>query len=89
MVTCKQGHTEPCPNAERAADAAVKRVFEILGVDVDNPFSVEEFRKSLRFNDQLRKVADRSLLTFGAILATGFAYALYEGIKAAIGRGGH
>ena len=44
---------ERCLQAEavsaRAADRAVKRVFSILGVDIDRPESIEEFRADLRF----------------------------------------
>ena len=41
---------EPCdnPTCQDAADRAVKKVFAILGVDVDKPESVEEFREDLR-----------------------------------------
>ena len=40
---------EHCPHAAEAADTAVKKVFAILGVDVDVPKEVEQFRENLRF----------------------------------------
>jgi hypothetical protein len=33
----------------------VKKVFAILGVDIDRPESVEEFREDLRFGKRMRK----------------------------------
>jgi hypothetical protein len=67
----------PC---QEAADRAVKKVFAILGVDIDKPESVEEFRQDLRFGKKLRKAADHSLLVFfGAIVAAALA-ALWAGI---------
>ena len=56
---------EPCdnPTCQDAADRAVKlKVFAILGVDVDKPESVEEFREDLRFGKRMRRAADHRLL---------------------------
>ena len=39
---------EHCPHVAEAADTAVKKVFAILGVDVDVPKEVEQFRENLR-----------------------------------------
>lgn len=56
--------------AEAASDKAVKKVFAILGVDVDVPKDVEAFRADLRFGGQLRKAADKGRLAFvGALVA--------------------
>lgn len=63
--------------AEVAADKAVSRVFFLLGVDVDDAASVEEFRQDLRFGKSLRKHAERgtaamlnvvAMLLFGSIV---------------------
>ena len=62
-------HDDTC---QEAADRAVKKVFAILGVDVDKPESVEEFREDLRFGRKLRKLADKSLFAFWGF-AIGFA----------------
>jgi hypothetical protein len=53
-----------CPLAEEAAEAAVKKVFAILGVDIDVPKDVETFRENLRFGASLRRYADRGMLAF-------------------------
>jgi hypothetical protein len=45
-------------DAQEVADLAVKKVFAILGIDINNPASVEEFREDLRFGRRMRKLAD-------------------------------
>lgn len=77
-IECKAS-TE-CPHAAEAAEIAVKRVFAILGVDIDNPGDVEEFREDLRFGKKLRRGADHGFLAFMAIVATAIAAALWAGI---------
>ncbi len=42
-----------CTKPDDAAKEAVKRTFAILGVDVDDPQQLEEFRKGLRFGEDL------------------------------------
>lgn len=42
----------------------VKRVFAILGVDVDSPASVEEFRQDLRFNRMVRTHVKNAVVVF-------------------------
>ncbi len=73
-------HTCPspgCAEPDRAAREAVRQVFAILGVDIDKPHEVEEFRKSLRFGDQVRKVAGKGFIAvFIAILTIATAAAL-------------
>ena len=69
-----------CPDAASAADHAAKKVFAILGVDIDKPESVEEFREDLRFGKRLRKAADHGVLVFIAIVTTAFAAALWAGV---------
>lgn len=66
--------------SEEAAEQAVKKVFAILGVNVDNPESVEEFREDLRFGRKMRKVADHGLLAFFGIVAAAFAAAMWSGV---------
>jgi GTP cyclohydrolase I len=73
-----------CANSDRmsddAAEHAVKKVFAILGVDIDRPESVEEFREDLRFGRKMRKVADHGLLAFFGVVAVAFAAAVWAGI---------
>ena len=42
-----------CQKPQEAAKYAVKHMFEILGVDVDDPKQVENFRKGLRFGEEM------------------------------------
>lgn len=73
-----------CPYTVRAADQAVKKVFAILGVDVDKPESVEEFRADLRFGKKMRKAADHGQLVFWGAVALGMTLALWDGLANAI-----
>lgn len=67
-------------SAERAADKAVQKVFAILGVDINKPESVEEFREDLRFGKKLRKLADHGVFVLVALLFTGIAWAAFDGV---------
>jgi hypothetical protein len=66
--------------SEDAAELAVKKVFAILGVDIDRPESVEEFREDLRFGKRMRKIADHGTLAFFGVVAAAFAAAVWAGI---------
>ena len=66
--------------SEESADRAVKKVFAILGVDINKPESVEEFREDLRFGKKLRKLADHGVFVLVALLFTGFAWAALDGV---------
>jgi hypothetical protein len=63
-----------------AADRAVKKVFAILGVDIDRPESIEEFREDLRFGRKLRKAADHGTMAFVGTLVVGLCVAAWAGI---------
>lgn len=74
------------------AKAAVKEVFAILGVDVDDPEKVEEFRKDLRFGGAMRRATDRGVITVMGTLVTMIVTALAFGVVALINAnkiGGH
>lgn len=73
--------------SEEAAQVAVKKVFAILGVDIDRPESVEEFRADLRFGKKMRKTADYGTIAFVGVVATAMASALWAGIVSKIGNG--
>lgn len=66
------------------ADKAVKKTFAILGVDIDNPASIEEFRQDLRFGKRLRKIADHGTLAFFAAVAVAIVGAMWIGISQSI-----
>ena len=75
--------------AHKASDEAVKKVFAILGVNIDIPWEVEEFRKDLRFGGDLRRFVHESTMKMffvvvGAVVL-GAVYTLWEGIKAKVG----
>lgn len=63
-----------------AAAKAVRDVFTLLGVDVDDPASVEDFRKDLRFGGTLRKRAEYGVLAVIGCVAVALAAALWQGI---------
>ena len=79
---------EHCPHARESAELAVKKVFAILGVDIDVPKEVEEFRENLRFGATMRRAADRSQIAFVVVLVTALAAALWSGIVNKINGGG-
>lgn len=66
--------------SEDAAEHAVKKVFAILGVDIDHPESVEEFREDLRFGKRMRKIVDHGTLALFGVFAAGLAAAMWAGI---------
>lgn len=79
---------EYCPHVKEAADEAVKKVFAILGVDIDVPKEVEEFRENLRFGASMRRAADKGMLTVIGVLVTAMLAALWAGIVGKL-TGGH
>lgn len=84
---CKLPHEENCPYINEAIESAVKKVFAILGVDIDRPESVEEFREDLRFGKKMRRLADHSTLALFGVIMAGVAAALWAGIANSIGKG--
>lgn len=77
------GYSEADENCRSQAIArlAVRDVFALIGVDIDNPTSIEEFRADLRFGKQLRKTAGHSAIGIVGVLMTGIAVAIWEGVK--------
>lgn len=74
------------PTCQDAADRAVKKVFALLGVDVDRPESVEEFREDLRFGKRMRRAADHGLLALVGLAVIGLGAAVWAGIVSSVGR---
>jgi hypothetical protein len=68
------------------ARTAVKEVFAILGIDVDDPEKVEEFRKDLRFGGDMRKMRDKGMLTLIGVIFTAIGAIL---VGAFLKVGGH
>lgn len=65
---------------QEAADRAVSKVFAILGVDIDKPESVEEFREDLRFGRKLRRASDHGFLAVVGLISVALAATLWAGI---------
>lgn len=74
------------PEVIAAADLAVKKVFAILGVDVEKPESVEAFREDLRFGRKMRKLADRGMFSVAAFIGVALVTAIWAGINALLRR---
>lgn len=70
---------EYCPRVKEAADEAVKKVFAILGVDVDVPKDVEQFRENLRFGASMRRAADKGMLAIIGAIAVGVVSSIVKG----------
>ena len=62
------------------AHSAVKQTFAILGVDLDKPESIEEFREDLRFGKRMRRAADYGLTKLIGIIVIGLCMAIYFGV---------
>jgi len=73
-------NAEDCPHAEESARAAVKMVFAILGVNVDEPKEVEEFRENLRFGASMRRAADKGWLVLVGMFFTGVGSLMLAGL---------
>lgn len=72
-----------CPTNQQCqniADQSVKKVFAILGVDIDDPQQVEEFREDLRFGKRLRKYSDYGMMAVVAAVFVALAAAFWAGI---------
>ena len=78
---------EYCPHVKEAADEAVKKVFAILGVDVDKPESVEEFREDLRFGKRMRKALDHGMIAIVAVIGAAVCAAVWTGVVENLRRG--
>lgn len=72
--------------SEEASDMAVRKVFAILGVDIEEPEQVASFQDDLRFGRRLRKAADKGFLAFAGVGGVAMAYALWDGIALALKR---
>lgn len=83
MENCRNEYE--CPHAEESARRAVKMVFAILGVNVDEPKEVEEFRENLRFGATLRRAADKGWMAIAGAFAVGVASAVWVGVGALLG----
>lgn len=82
---CSPPVDDRCRFSEDAAKSAVKQVFAILGVDIDDPAAVEDFRKDLRFGGMMRKASDKGFVAVVVLAFTAMAVAAWAGITARLG----
>lgn len=85
-------HMSACPHiaeggtvqriADAAANDAVKKVFFMLGVDVNDAAAVEEYRENIRFSKVLRGYAAHGMLALIGMLAAMLVAAFVAGLKA-------
>ena len=74
-----------CPHAKESAELAVKKVFAILGVDINVPKDVEAFRENLRFGASMKRATDRGMLAIVGAVAVSILAALWAGIVTKVG----
>lgn len=84
-TNCELKEENKCPHADESAERAVKKVFAILGVNIDDPQSIEEFRQDLRFGARLRRISDRVnlviIVTVVVAILSGALSILWDHIK--------
>ena len=71
---------------DQAVEAAVKKTFAIIGVDVDKPESVESFREDLRFGRRLRRMSDHANIVMVGMIVSALLLALWIGVKELAGK---
>jgi hypothetical protein len=76
--------------AGEAAEKAVERVFFLLGVDVHDAASIEEFRQDLRFGKSMRKYAEQGTAAMVKVVAmlvvSGFIWAIQNKLNPFAGK---
>ena len=73
-------------SARLAADNAVKKSFAIMGVNVDDPHDVEEFRQDLRFGGMMRRAATKGFIAFVSTALGALGLAVWLGLKELFGK---
>jgi hypothetical protein len=76
---CK-GDEEFCPHASKAAEIAVRKVFAILGVDINVPKDIADFQQNLRFGANMRRAADKGILAVVGAFAVAIGAVLWVGV---------
>lgn len=72
--------------AKAAAKATVRETFRLLGVDLDNQQSVNDFRADLVYARKIRRLSEKTgsiaLLVMISAIVTGMLAVFWDGIKA-------
>ena len=63
---------------DRAVERSTAKVFAILGVDINDPESVEHFREDLRFSGKVRRLSEKGLAALIVAALTAIGYSLVE-----------
>ncbi len=71
--------------AEQSARLALKKTFAILGVDIDDPREVEEFRQDLRFAGAMRQYTNKGMLAMVTAVAVAIVAAVWAGLQIKVG----
>lgn len=71
--------------AEHAARAAVKKTFSLLGVNVEDPAQVEEFRRDLRWAGDWRRAQGKGVTAIIVSLFMFMGGAFWLGLRTKIG----
>lgn len=88
-MTTEQTKTERCRRndialreaIDRAVERSTAKVFAILGVDINDPESVEHFREDLRFSGKVRRMSEKGVAALFAAALTAIGYALVEAFR--------
>lgn len=75
--------------AEEAAKEAVRATFDLLGVNVADPQSVEEFRNDLRFSRSIRKRGEQGVDAIWKLVFLAIAGSLITAVANQLGLGKH
>lgn len=76
----RQAEDDRCKYSDDAAERAVKRVFAVLGVDIEDPQQVAEFQQDLRFGRLMRCAANKGFIAVVVLAATAIGVATWAGI---------
>lgn len=63
---------------DRAVRRSTNKVFAILGVDLNDPESVERFREDLRFSGKVRRLTEKGMTAVIVAALTAIGYSIVE-----------
>lgn len=63
---------------DRAVERSTNKVFAILGVDLNDPESVERFREDLRFSGKVRRLTEKGMTAVIVAALTAIGYSIVE-----------
>lgn len=66
---------------DRAVERSTSKVFAILGVDLNDPESVERFREDLRFSGKVRRLTEKGMTAVIVAALTAIGYSVVEFVR--------